>query len=73
MAKNWTTGIVSGIALAALLAGCEGKKNESSQAPQDQSRSMAGQPDRREAPIAPAPQPEERPGAVPQDQPGKPG
>jgi hypothetical protein len=72
MGRNWTMGILSGFVLVALLAGCEGK-NEPSQTPQDQSRSMPGQPDRREAPIAPAPQPEERPAAGPQDQPGKPG
>jgi len=73
MERNWTMGILSGFALAAFLTGCEAKKDQSSQAPQDQSRSMAGQPETREAPVAPAPQPQERPGAGPQDQPGKPG
>jgi hypothetical protein len=73
MERNWKMGILSGFVLAAFLAGCEAKRDESSQTPQDQSRSMPGQPDRREAPATPSPQPEERPGAVPQDQPGKPG
>jgi hypothetical protein len=74
MKHNWTMGILSGFVLAAFLAGCEAKKDESSQAPQDQSRSLAGQPEKREAPMAPQSQPEERPGAGPQqDQPGRPG
>jgi hypothetical protein len=73
MGRNWTMGIVSGFALAAFLAGCEAKRDESSQVPQDQSQSMAGQPDRREVPVAPVPQPEERPGPAQQDQPGRPG
>jgi hypothetical protein len=71
MASNWKMGILSGFVLAGFLAGCDTKRDES-QAPQDPSRSMAGQPDRRETPVTPAPQPEERP-VAPQDQPGKPG
>lgn len=69
--NRWTAGILSGFALVTILAACESKKDETSQAPAD--RSMAAGPsDRREAPIAPAaPETSEaRPGATKPEKPG---
>jgi hypothetical protein len=63
MNKYWIAGVLSGFALALVLAGCEAKKDESSQAPADQPQSMAGPTERSDAPIAPAPPAAERPGA----------
>jgi hypothetical protein len=64
MNKYWIAGVLSGFALALVLAGCEAKKDESSQAPADQPRSMGGPTERSDAPIAPAPPAAERPGAA---------
>ncbi len=62
MNRHWTAGIIAGFALALALAGCEAKKNESSQAPADQPQSMAGPTERSDAPVTPAPPAAERPG-----------
>ena len=64
MDKYWIAGVLSGFALALVLTGCEAKKDETSQAPADQPRSMANPMETRDAPIAPAPQATERPGAA---------
>jgi hypothetical protein len=67
MKKNWhrgTAGVLSGLALTFVLAGCESKKDEPAQIPADSPRSMAEPSERRDAPIAPAPPAQDRPGAV---------
>ena len=70
--NRWTAGMVSGFALVVLLAGCEAKKNESSQTPADPSQSMATgqQPEGRDAPLSPAPDAAQRPGVAGQDKSG---
>lgn len=66
--SRWTAGILAGLTMTALVAACESKKSETSQAPADESRSMAAGPaERRDMPVTPAPDAEQRPGAAKPD------
>jgi len=54
---HWIAGCLSGFALVLFLAGCEAKKSEPlSQAPEEQSQSMAREPEKGEGTTLPAPE-----------------
>lgn len=54
---HWTAGCLSGFALVLFLAGCEAKKSEPlSQAPEEQSQAMRGEPEKGDGTTLPAPE-----------------
>ena len=56
---HWIAAGLSGFALVLFLAGCEAKKSEPvSQAPEDQSQSMAREPEKSEGAAVPTPESE---------------
>jgi hypothetical protein len=69
MKWNWKqrTAVLSAFALALVFAGCDAKREESSSRSLAEPPQSMAQPERRDAPVLPPPQGEERPGATSQE------